>query len=75
MKRLLIIVRTDSAIDSWLADAGFIYDRVVHVDDRTYYKLNVTDKKALIKLLISKFRLQDYSIRCYFGGFTFRVRS
>ena len=75
MKRLLIIVRTDSAVDSFLADAGFIYDRVVYVDDRTYYKINLTNKMELINLLITKFRLQDYSIRCNFGVFTFRVRS
>ena len=75
MKRLLIIVRRDSAIDSYLADVGFIYDKVVCLHDRTCYTINVTDKMALIKLLISKFRLKDYSISRKYDSFRFRVRS
>lgn len=75
MKRLLIIVRRDSALDSYLADAGFIYDKVVRSNDRTYYKINLTNKLDLINFLISKFGLLDYSILCRHGSFRFRVRS
>ena len=75
MKKLRIIVRKDSVLDSYLAEAGFLYDKVVRLYDRTCYKINLTDKMALINFFISKFRLKDYSIRCNFGEFTFRVRS
>lgn len=75
MKRLLIIVPKGSAIDFYLADVGFIYDKIVRTSDRSYYKINLTDKMSLINLLISKFGIQDFSVRCYYGVFTFRVRS
>lgn len=75
MKRLSIIVPKDSALDSWLADAGFMYDKVVRSSDKTSYTINLTSKMELINLLVSKFKLQNFCIRCKCGKFTFCVRS
>lgn len=75
MKRLRIIVPNESALDSYLADVGFIYDKVIRSSSTTCYKINVTDKMSFITFLLSKFRLNDYSIYCFFDSFVFRVRS
>lgn len=75
MKRLSIIVPKDSALDCWLADAGFIYDKVVPSNDCTLYIINLTNKMELINLLISKFRLKDFCIRCIHGKYIFSARS
>ena len=75
MKRLSIIVPTDSALDSWLSDAGFIYDKVVRSSNKTLYKINLTHKMDLINLRISQFRLKDFCICCKRGKFTFCVPS
>lgn len=75
MKRLRIIVPKESALDSYLSDVGFIYEKIVPILDCTCYTINVTDKNLLIKFLISKFSPQDYSIRYKYGEYIFRVRS
>lgn len=75
MKRLRIIVPKESALDSYLSNVGFIYDKIVHKLDCTCYTINLTAIKLLINLLISKFSLQDYSIRYKYGEYIFRVRS
>lgn len=75
MKKLLIIAPKDSALDSYLADAGFIYDKIVCLSRSTCYKMNISLSLQLIELLVSKFCLIDFSIDCYDGEVTFRVRS
>ena len=75
MKRLLIIVRTGSAVDSFLADAGFIYEEVFRIPDKTYYMMNISKSLQLIDLLVSKFCIKDFFIQSYDGVVTFRVRS
>ncbi len=75
MKKLRIIVSKDSALDSYLADAGFIYDKIARLSGRTSYKMNISTSLQLIEFLVSKFRLKDFSVRCYHGVVTFRVRS
>ena len=75
MKRLSIIVPKDSALDSWLADAGFIYDKVVRSSDKALYKINLTNKMDMINFLVSKFKLKDFCICCKRGKYTFCVRS
>ena len=74
MKKLRIIVPYGSALDSYLADAGFIYDEITRLSDKTYFKMNITSYFQLIEFLVSKFRLTDYSIRCDDGVVTFLVR-
>ena len=75
MKKLLIIVPKDSALDSYLADAGFLFDEIERLIDTTCYKINLTDKMDLINFLISKFSPQDYCIRNIHGEYIFRVLS
>lgn len=75
MTKLLIIVPKGSALDFYLVDSGFIFDEIVRISHSSYYKINVTDKMDLINFFISKFSLQDYTIRCDHGEFIFRVRS
>lgn len=75
MKKLRIIVPKDSALDSYLADAGFIYDKFVRLADRTCYKMNISLSLQLIDFLVCKFHLTDFSICCHDGVVTFRVRS
>ena len=75
MKKLRIIVPKDSALDSYLADAGFIYDKIARLSDRTCFKMNISTSLQLIDLLVSKFCLKDFSIRCHDGEVTFVVWS
>lgn len=75
MKKLRIIVPKDSFLDSYLVDAGFIYDKIARLPHLTCYKMNITLSLQLIDFLVSKFNLKDFSIRCYHGNVTFRVRS
>ena len=75
MKKLRIIVPKDSALDFYLADAGFIYDKISRLSDRTCFKMNISLSLTLIEFLVSKFRLKDFSVRCHDGIVTFRVRS
>ena len=75
MKKLRIIVPKDSAIDSYLADAGFIYDKFSHLPQGSCYKMSISLSLQLIDFLVCKFRLKDFSVRCYDGEVTFRVRS
>ena len=75
MKKLLIIVPKGSALDSYLPDAGFFYDEIERLIDTTCYKINLTDKMDFINFLISKFSLQDYSIRNIHGEYIFRVHN
>ena len=75
MTELLIIVPKDSALDSYLTDSGYIFDEVARSSRSSYYRLYLIDKMDFINFLISKFSLRDYSIRCHYGEFTFRVHS
>lgn len=75
MKKLVIIVPKNSALDSYLADAGFLYDKFVRLSCKTYYKMNISLSLQLIDFLVCKFRLKDFSIKCHDGVVIFRVRS
>ena len=75
MKKLLIFVPKDSALDSYLADAGFIYYKIARLSNGTCYKMRITLSLQLIELLVTKFCLKDFSVRCHDGVVTFRVRS
>lgn len=76
MKKLLIIVPKGSAVDSWLADdAGFIYDYIKRLPHGVSYKMNISLSLQLIEFLVSKFGIRDFSVSCYDGEVTFRVRS
>lgn len=75
MKKLRIIVRNDSALDSYLADCGFIYDEINRLSRKTCYRMTISLSLQLIELLVSKFCLKDFSIECHDGEVTFRVRS
>lgn len=75
MKKLRIIVPKDSALDSYLSDAGFIYDKIVRLSNDTSYKMNISLSLQLIDFLVCKFHLQDFSVCCRDGVVTFRVRS
>lgn len=75
MKKLVIIVPKDSTVDSYLADAGFIYDKIVRLSCGTCYKMNISLSLQLIELLVSRFSLKDFSVRCHHGVVTFRVLS
>lgn len=75
MKTLRIIVLKDSALDSYLADAGFIYDKIVHLSDIVCYKMNISKSLQLIDFLVSKFSITDFSVDCLDGHVFFRVRS
>lgn len=75
MKTLRIIVLKGSVLDSYLADAGFIYDKIEHLSDIVCYKMNISKSLSLIDFLVSKFGLMDFSIECLDGHVFFRVRS
>lgn len=75
MKNLRIIVPTDSDLDFYLADCGFIYDKIVRLSRRTCYMMNISLSLQLIELLVSKFCLKHFSIDCDDGEVFFRVRS
>lgn len=75
MKTLRIIVLKDSVLDSYLADAGFIYDKIVHLSDIVCYKMNISKSLQLIDFLVSKFCITDFSVDCLDGNVFFRVRS
>ena len=75
MKTLQIIVLKDSAIDYYLADAGFIYDKIVHLSNIVCYKMDISKSFQLIDFLVSKFRITEFSIDCLDGNVFFRVRS
>lgn len=75
MKKLRIFVPNDSLLDIYLSDAGFIYDNIVRLSNKTSYKMNITKSFELIDFLVSKFSIQDFSVRCHDGVVTFSVRS
>ena len=75
MKKIRIIVPKGSALDSYLADAGFIYDYIHRLPASTCFKMNMSSCLQLIDFLVCKFRLKDFCIRCHDGEVTFRVRS
>lgn len=76
MKKLRIIVPKDSALDFYLVNhSGFIFDKIVRLSNDTSYKMNISLSLQLIDFLVCKFHLKDFSIRCYHGLVTFRVRS
>lgn len=75
MKTLRIIVLKDSALDSYLADAGFIYDKIARLSDTVCYKMNISKSLSLIDFLVSKFGLMDFTVDCLDGHVFFRVRS
>lgn len=75
MKKLRIIVRNDSALDSYLADCGFIYDEIIRLSRKTCYRMNLSSSLQFIEFLVFKFCLMDFSIECHDGEVTFRVRS
>ena len=75
MKTLRIIVLKGSALDSFLADADFIYDKIVHLSDTVCYKMNISKSLQLIDFLVSKFCIKDFSVDCLDGHVFFRVRS
>lgn len=75
MKTLRIIVPKDSAVDSYLADVGFIYTEIERTPLITCYKMNISKSFKLIDLLVSIFCLKDYFIWCFDGVVTFYVRS
>lgn len=75
MKTLRIIVLEGSVIDLYMADAGFIYDKIVHLSDTVCYVMNITKSLQLIDFLVSKFSIKDFSIDCLDGHVFFRVRS
>ena len=75
MTKLLIIVPKDSALDSYLANSLYIFDEIAHSSQKSFYKMYLNDKLVLINFLISEFSLQDYSIRCHYDEFVFRVLS
>lgn len=75
MKKLVIIVPKGSALDSYLIDAGFIYETIVCLRGSIHYKMNISTCFNIIELLVSKFCLKDFQIQCHDGLVTFRVRS
>lgn len=75
MKTLRIIVLKDSALDLYLADAGFMYDKIVHLSDIVCYKMHISKSLQLIDFLVSKFCLKDFSVDCLDGHVSFRVLS
>lgn len=75
MKKLVIIVPTVSTLNSYLSDAGFIYDKITRLSDRTCYKMNMSTSLEFIEFLVFKFCLNDFSVRCHDGIVSFRVRS
>ena len=75
MKTLRIIVTKDSALDSYLAGAGFIYEKIVHLSDIVCYKMNISKSLQLIDFVVCKFGITDYSVDCLGGEVFFRVRS
>lgn len=75
MKTLRIIVLRDSALDSYLAHAGFIYDKILHLSYITCYKMEISVPFQLIDFLVSKFCIKDFSLDCLDGHVFFRVRS
>ena len=75
MKSFSIIVLDGYALDSYLADAGFIYDKVVHLSDIVCYKMYISKSLVLIDLLVTKFCITDFSVECLDGEVFFRVRS
>lgn len=75
MKKLRIIVPKDSQIDSFLSTSLYIYDKIVRLDDRTCYFINVSHPMSMIDYLIIKFDLKVYSTYFNYGDYTFRVRS
>lgn len=75
MKKLVIIVPKDSALDFYLVDAGFIYDKIVRLSRGTCYKMHISLSLQFIDFLVSKFCLEDFSVKCHEGVVTFCVRS
>ena len=75
MKTLCIIVPKGSALDSYLANAGFIYNKIVSLSNATCYKMNISLSFQFIDLVVTKFCLRDFSIRCHDGNVTFCVHS
>ena len=75
MKTLRIIVLKDSALDSYLADSGFNYDKIYHLSDIVCYKMHISKTLQLIDSLVSKFSLQDYCVECLGGEVLFRACS
>ena len=75
MKKLRISVPKGSALDSYLVDAGFIYNKIVSLSNKTSYEMNISLPLNLIDLLVSKFCLKDFSVRCHHDVAIFRVYS
>ena len=75
MKTLRIIVLKGSALDSWLADAGYTYDKIIHISEIVCYKMHNSKPLDLIDLLVSKFCITEFSVDCLDGHVFFRVRS
>ena len=75
MKKLRISGPKGSALDSYLVDAGFIYNKIVRLSNVTSYEMNISSSLNLIDLLVSKFCLQAFSVRCHDSVVIFRVHS
>ena len=75
MKKLIIFVPKGSDLDFYLADVGFIYDKISRLSNETCYKMCTSLSLQLIGFLVSKFCLEDFSIHCHGGEVTFLVRS
>ena len=75
MKTLRIFVLKDSALDSYLANAGFMYENIFHINDIVCYKMYISKSLQLIDLLVSKFCIMDFSVECLDGEVLFRVCS
>lgn len=76
MKKLLIIVPKDSLLNSYLQNQFYVYDKITDLGDRVCYKQSgLSHPMQTITYLIDMFMLSDYSVRCLYGDYTFRVCS
>lgn len=76
MKKLLIIVPKDTILNSYLLNQFAVYDKIIDLEDRVCYKITgLSVPMETINYLISMFLPLDFSIKCNYGDYTFRVRS
>ena len=76
MKKLLIIVPRVSLLNSYLQNTFYVFDKITVAEDRVFYiQKGLSHPLDSINYYITTFMLSDYSIKCNFGDYTFRVRS
>lgn len=75
MKKLIIIVSKGSALDSYLSNDFYLFDKITRLDDEISYQMFISNPLDMIDYLISIFEPQIYSTTCKNGRYIFRVRS